>query len=54
VNFAMLKFFRVKFKSLPENCLLPKTLRLREKFVCYGRLMAKCAQKYGLSTVAIF
>ncbi|HKJ31888.1 MAG TPA: hypothetical protein VKA34_08665, partial [Balneolales bacterium] len=54
VNFTMLKFFLVKFDNKPENWILPKILRLRKNFVLNGRLMAKCAQKYGLSTVALF
>jgi hypothetical protein len=53
VKFAMLKFFRVRFGYKPKNWLLPKTLRFRKKFVSNGGLMAKCAQKYDLSTVAI-
>jgi len=53
MNFAMLKFFWVKFKSLPENWLFPKTLRFRKNFVCYGRLMAKIILKYLLSTVGL-
>ena len=51
VKFAMLKFFRVRFGYKPKNWLLPKTLRFRKKFVSNGGLMAKCAQKCGLSTV---
>jgi hypothetical protein len=35
MNFMMLKFFWVKFGSLPENWTLPKTLRFREKFAQY-------------------
>jgi hypothetical protein len=54
VNFAMLKFFRVRFGDKPKNWLFPKTLRLRKKYVRNSRLMAKCDQKNGLSTVAIF
>jgi hypothetical protein len=54
VNFAMLKFFRLKFWPVPKNRLFPKTLRFGKNFVLNGGLMAKCAQKYGLSTVAIF
>jgi hypothetical protein len=51
VNFAMLKFFRVRFGDKPKNWLFPKTLRLRKKYVRNSILMAKCAQKCGLSTV---
>jgi hypothetical protein len=54
MNFVMLKFFWVKFLPLPENCSFPKTLRFRKNFVLHSRLMANYAQKYGLSTVAIF
>ena len=53
VNFAMLKFFRIKFGFKPENWLFPKSLRFREKFVRNGILMARCPTKYGLSTVAL-
>jgi hypothetical protein len=50
----MLKFFWLKLWPVPENRKLPKTLRFLKNFAGYGILMAKCAQKYGLSTVAQF
>jgi len=53
VNFAMLKFFRVRFEDKPKNWLFPKTLRLRKKYVRNSRLMAKIILKYLLSTVGL-